>query len=191
MTVDSTMDSAAPAAPPRFADPRRTGSLIGLIGACVFVFSYTPGFTDPLSAGARIIVVASVGATLWFLFAAPRFLGPFIPPRGRHIGVYVLCVVLEFALIAVGARWLEALGQLDLRPALIALVVGLHFLPFAWAFRERMFYTLGAVLVVLGGAGLLIGSGTGALGAAVGSGLAMSLILLAYSLGVFAPRTTH
>jgi hypothetical protein len=51
-----------------------------------------------------------------------------------------------------------------------------------------MFYTLGGVLAVLGGVGLLIGTQTSALGAAVGSGLLMSLILLAYSLGIFAPR---
>ena len=87
-----------------------------------------------------------------------------------------------------GATSRATTGDLGLY-ALIALVVGLHFIPFAWAFRERMFYTLGSVLALLGGAGLLIGTGTSALTAAVGAGLMMSLILLAYSLGMFAgPR---
>ncbi|MUK03040.1 hypothetical protein GM708_14585 [Vibrio cholerae] len=191
MTTDSTPLHRPGGTPPPCADPRRTGTLIGLVGALVFVFSYTPGFADPVSVTARLLVVASVAATLWFLFAAPRFLGPFRPPRGWHIGVYVLCVVLEFALIALGAGWLETLQRLELRPALIALVVGLHFLPFAWAFGERMFYLLGGILVLLGALGLLIGTRTGALGVAVGSGLVMSLVLLAYSLGVFAPLRTR
>ncbi len=164
------------------------GTLIGLVGACVFVFSYTPGFSDPGSVGARLLVIAAVSATLWFLFAAPRFLGPFVPPRRSHIGVYVACVVGELALIAAGSRLLETIGRLELRPALIAFVVGSHFLPFAWAFKERMFYTLGGVLILIGGLGLLIGTQASALGAAVGSGLIMALILLTYSLGLFAPR---
>ncbi len=188
MTPRPDTDAPSTSAPPLFADPRRTGSLIGLIGACVFVFSYTPGFTDVLSVTARILVIASVSATLWFLFAAPRFLGPFVPPRRRHIGAYVLCVVMELALIAVGGRLLESVGRAELRPALIALVVGLHFLPFAWAFNERMFYLLGGALLLLGGLGLLVATPAGALGAAVGSGLVMALILLAYSLGLFARR---
>ncbi|PPB49844.1 hypothetical protein C4K88_03890 [Arthrobacter pityocampae] len=164
------------------------GTLIGLVGACVFVFSYTPGFSDPASVAARLLVIATVSTTLWFLFAAPRFLGPFIPPRRAHVGVYVLCVVLEFALIAAGSRWLGTTGRLELRPTLIAFVVGLHFLPFAWAFKERMFYTLGGLLVGLGALGLLIGTQASALGAAVTSGLIMAFILLTYSLGLFAPR---
>ncbi|MDN4611793.1 DUF7010 family protein [Arthrobacter burdickii] len=162
------------------------GTLIGLFGACVFVFSYTPGIAELLVVVSRTLVVGAVACTLWFLFASPRYLGPFTAPRGQQIGIYLLCVAMEFALIAFGTGRLTSMGKLELQPALIALVVGLHFIPFAWAFRERMFYSLGGVLAVLGGVGLLIGTQTSALGAAVGSGLVMSLILLAYSLGMFA-----
>ncbi|BBE22603.1 hypothetical protein MN0502_14860 [Arthrobacter sp. MN05-02] len=189
MARDSTTASSSVDTPPRFVDPRRSGTLIGLFGAGVFVFSYTPGFTDPVSVAARILVIAAITSTLWFLFASPRFLGPFTAPRRRHIGIYLLCVIMEFALIALGTGRLTSVGELELQPALIALVVGLHFIPFAWAFQERMFYTLGSVLALLGGAGLLVGTQTSALAAAVGAGLIMSLILLAYSLGMFAgPR---
>ena len=187
MTIRSSTGWKPTDAPPRFADPRRMGTLIGLLGACVFVFSYTPGLADLVSVVARLVVIGAVTSTLWFLFASPRFLGPFTPPRSRHIGIYLLCVIMEFALIAFGTGRLTTLGKLELQPALIALVVGLHFIPFAWAFRERMFYTLGGTLTLLGGVGLLLGTPTSALGAAVGSGLVMSLILLAYSLGMFAP----
>lgn len=99
-----------------------------------------------------------------------------------------MCVVGEFALIAAGSRWLETLGRPELRPALIALAVGLHFVPFAWAFKERMFYALGGVLIVAGGLGLLIGTSASSLAAAAGSGLIMSIILLVYSMGFFTPR---
>lgn len=173
-------------APARFADPRRIGTLVGLFGAYVFVFSYTPGFADLLRVGVRALVICAIIATVWFLFASPRYLGPFTAPRGRQIGIYLLCVLMEFALIAFGTGRLTSIGKLELQPALIALVVGLHLIPFAWAFKEGMFYILGGVLAGLGGLGLLIGTQSSALGAAVGSGLVMSLILLAYSLGMFA-----
>lgn len=188
MTSNSSTARSSTGAPPRFADPRRIGTLIGLFGAYVFVFSYTPGSAELLVVVARTLLVGAVTCTLWFLFASPRYLGPFTAPRSQQIGIYLLCVVMEFALIAFGTGRLTSLGKLELQPALIALVVGLHFIPFAWAFKERMFYTLGGVLAVLGSVGLLIGTQTSALGAAVGSGLVMSLILLAYSLGMFAPR---
>ncbi|MFP7833628.1 hypothetical protein [Marisediminicola sp. LYQ134] len=178
--------STAQDAPPPFADPRRIGALVGLVGACVFVFSYTAGFTDALSAAARIVVVVASVATLWFLFGSPRDLGRFVPARRWQIGVYLLAVVIEFVLIAVGSRWLGSIGAADLRPALIALAVGLHFIPFAWAFAERMFFVLGATLVALGAVGLLVGTATGALVAAVTSGVVMALDVLAYSLGMFA-----
>jgi hypothetical protein len=124
-------------------------------------------------------------------FADPRrigTLGPFTAPRGRQIGIYLLCVLMEFALIAFGTGRLTSISRLELQPALIALVVGLHFIPFAWAFKESMFYILGGILAGLGSLGMLIGTQSSALGAAVGSGLVMSLILLAYSLGMFVSR---
>jgi len=41
---------------------------------------------------------------------------------------------------------------------LIAAVVGLHFIPFAWAFNERMFFWLGGLVCGLGTIGLLAGA---------------------------------
>ena len=162
------------------------GALFGLAGACVFVFSYAAGLEAPIPMVAYIAVVVLVLATLWSLLVQPRWIGPFLPAKVWQIGVYLLCVVAELVLIGVGTRWLTAMDRVELRPALIAFVVGMHFLPFAWAFRERMFYVLGASLIFLGGAGLLINERTGALAAAVGSGLIMPSLLLAYSFGAFA-----
>ncbi|PPF56483.1 hypothetical protein C5B94_03430 [Clavibacter michiganensis] len=171
--------------PPRFVDPRRIGALAGLVGAATFVFSYAGGLDDAAAVAVKVLVVVIVVATLGMLFVRPRGLGPFVPPSRVAIGVYLLCVVGELALIRVGTDALVDAGRDELRPALIVLVVGLHFLPFAWAFHERMFTWLGAMLVALGAVGLLTAA---AELVAVIAGLAMGGMLLAYALGLFARR---
>ncbi|TFC31015.1 hypothetical protein E3O25_00615 [Cryobacterium sp. TMT1-3] len=171
--------------PSRFADPRRVGALAGLIGACVFVFSYADGFGEQFIDVAKIsVVVVVVLGTLWFLFVRPQWLGETMSPKPWAIGVYLLCVVGELGLIRVGTEWLMVIGRAELRPAVIALIVGLHFVPFAWAFRERMFYVRGGALIILGGLGLLT---NWAPAAAAGSGLVMTLLLLAQSTEFDAP----
>lgn len=105
--------------------------------------------------------------------------------------VYVCCVAAELALIALGSRLLTNLGHGELRPTLIAGVVGLHFLPFAWAFGERMFYTIGLALLVLGSAGLIVGyAGVehAAEAAAVFSGLVLLSLLELHAQGRFTRR---
>ena len=103
---------------------------------------------------------------------------------------YCACVVGEVALIVIGSRILIATGNSALRPALIAAVVGLHFLSFSWAFGERMFLYLGGGVTVLGAVGLI----AGALGvpdaadaAAVAAGLMMLATITLYARGRFAP----
>ena len=179
-------------APPRFADPRRIGALVGLVGAVVFVWSSSPQVDDAAATTVRVVVVALVVAALVLLFALPRWLGRFEVPSGAAIAVYLACVVGEVALIRVGSAALGDSGHASARPALIAAVVGLHFVPFAWAFRERMFTWLGTALLLLGVAGLggeLAGVDGAAPWAAVLSGLAMACLVTAYAAGAFArPR---
>ena len=92
----------AVASPPPFADPRRIGAVIGLVGACNFVFSYA--------------------------------------------------------------------GGIGKAPALVA----------------KILVSSGGALVLFGLIGLLYGTETGALMAAVASGLVMAALILAYAWGVFA-----
>jgi hypothetical protein len=78
----------------------------------------------------------------------------------------------------------------DRSPALIAAVVGLHFLPFAWAFGERMFLVLGGAVAALGTAGLVVGAldvPHAAEVAAVSAGLVMLVLIVRYARGGFAP----
>lgn len=89
-------------------------------------------------AAVAVAVVLAVLALL-ALYVRPTALGTFREPSRRALLVYGGCVVGELVLIAAGSRLLAGLGHAELRPALIAGVVGLHFVPFAWAFGERMF----------------------------------------------------
>jgi hypothetical protein len=118
------------------------------------------------------------------LFAWPRWLGAVHLPRTSSLVAYLLCVMGEVALIRLGDA-----GHPDARPTLVAGVVGLHFIPFAWAFGERMFYWLGASLALLGELGLvgeLGGIGRAAPWSAVTSGWVIAGLLLCYASGAFA-----
>ncbi len=172
--------------PPWFADPRRIGSTIALLGSLVFVFAYSDGVGAPFAQITKILVVLLVLTAVFFLFVRRSWLGPFQPPSKSGILVYLICVAGELGLIAAGTALLNSRDQAELRPALIAMVVGIHFVPFAWAFRERMFSLLGGALTLVGLVGLLSAQGPWALGAAALSGLFMAAVIVAYALGAFA-----
>ena len=75
---------------------------------------------------------------------------------------------------------LRSTGHADLRPALVALAVGLHFLPFAAAFRAPVFRLLGAAVASVGAVGLVLGllvGASAAAGAAVVAGLVMLVLI--------------
>jgi len=94
------------------------------------------------------LVLALAALSAHYVWPVP--LGPLTRPRPLALATYGACVVGELALISLGSWALTAAGEGDLRPALIAAVVGLHFIPFAWVFSERMFYWLGGLVLVLG-----------------------------------------
>lgn len=177
--------------PPVLLDPRRWGGVVGLAGGLVFVLSYSDPLGTIASSSAEVAAVVLALTAVVLLFVRPVALGPLIRPRALAVLVYLACVAGEVVLIGVGSRALGDAGAGGLRPALIAAVVGLHFLPFAWAFGERMFTLLGGVVAVLGAAGLA----TGALGvpraaevSAALAGFAMLVVLVRYAQGRFAPR---
>ncbi len=114
--------------PPPLLDPRRGGSLIGLIGGLVFI-GYSPVLGVAVATVAWVAGIALVLAALFAHYVRPVSLGPLTRPRPVAVAAYGACVVVEIALIALGSRALTAAGHGDLRPALIATVVGLHFIP--------------------------------------------------------------
>ena len=160
----------------------------------VFIASYSSALGAPASASAWTAGLAGVLVALFAHYLRPVSLGPLAHPRPRALAVYCGCVVGELALIAAGSRALNAGGHGDLRPALIATVVGLHFVPFAWAFREPMFLHLGLLVGVIGAGGLL----AGALGVphaanalAVVAGLTMIITIALYAQGRFVRRSAR
>ena len=176
--------------PPPLADPRRWGSLVGLAGGLLFVASYSSALGAVLGVVAQVAAVALALAALFAHCVRPVALGPLERPRPLAVGVYLACVVGEVALIAAGTRVLTSAGHGDLRPALIAAVVGLHLLPMGWAFHERVFAVLGALVAVLGAAGLLAGLAAGADlagSSAALAGLVMLGVLTLHARGRLAP----
>ncbi|WP_432563216.1 DUF7010 family protein [Kineococcus sp. SYSU DK003] len=136
-----------------------------------------------------VLGLAGVVAALFFHYVRPVPLGPLARPGRRALAAYAGCVAGELVLIAVGTRVLDAVDHAELRPALIAAVVGLHFIPFAWVFRERMFLHLGGAVAALGVAGLTAGAlglRHAPEGAAVAAGLLMIAIVVQYARGWFA-----
>jgi len=180
--------------PPLAVDPRRWGSLIGLIGGLVFIGSYSSALGAAVSATAWTAGVVLVLAALSAHYVWPVALGPMARPSRLALATYLACVAGELALINLGSRALTAAGDGELRPALIAAVVGLHFIPFAWTFHERMFFWLGGLVCVLGATGLLAGAmgvAHAAEAAAVLAGLVMLIVITVYARGRFAPRPSR
>lgn len=176
--------------PPPLVDPRRWGSLVGVAGAMVFITGYSLVLGSTASTAVRLAGLAGVVAVLFAHFVRPVRLGPLARLRPRALAVYFGCVLAELAVIAIGARALTAAGQHQLQPALIVAVVGLHFIPFAWAFQERMFLHLGGVVALIGATGLaagVLGVLHAASASAVVAGLAMLTIIALYARGRFAP----
>lgn len=174
--------------PPVLVDPRRWGALIGVAGGLVFVFGYAAPLGRAAYATTGTAAVGLALVVLWSLYVRPTSLGELREPSRTALLVYGCCVVGELAAIAIGTRLLTSLGHPDLRPALIAGVVGAHFVPFAWAFGERMFRLLGLALVVLGALGLVagyVGVTHAAEAAAVLAGLVMLALLVLYGRGRF------
>lgn len=177
--------------PPLWADPRRWGSLIGLAGGLVFIVSYSASLGHPVWIAGWVIGSALVIAALTAHYFRPASLGPLTRPRPAALAIYGVCVIVELAAINLGSRSLTAAGHDEWRPALIAAVVGLHFIPFAWAFGERMFYWLGGLVATLGAAGLLgemLGIAHAADAAAVMAGLVMLIVINLYARGRFRHR---
>lgn len=174
--------------PPVWADPRRWGGLIGVAGGLVFLAAYAPALGAVVSAILGTVGVVLALTVLMCHYVRPVSLGPLVRPQPAAFATYVGCVAAEVLAIGVGSEGLADAGQEHLRPALIVCVVGLHFLPLAWAFRERMFLWLGALVAALGAAELSAGRAgvdRAAEVAAAAAGLTLLVMSLMYARGLF------
>ena len=168
-------------------DPRRLGSSIAVVGGVVFVAANAPVLGAPVRWLLLLAAVALAAWLVWRLFLRPRSLGtPQVPHRFAGL-IYLISVVAMLALIAAGGAWLRASGHEAAQPSLIALVVGLHFVPFAMAFREPMLIQLGTAVAAMGAVGLVLGILLGdpwGAGAAVAAGFVQLGVVAAWAQGL-------
>lgn len=162
--------------------PQVLGGLVGAVGASVFVLvnrTLLPGLWPTV---ALVLWLLALATFVWASLLRPRVLPDLATPERWAGAVYVLAVVGMVALIAGGGAVLRGTGRADLQPALVALAVGLHFLPFAMAFKAPVFRVLGGTVALVGATGLVLGLLTGATAAraaAVVAGLVMLGVMAA------------
>ena len=166
----------------RLWDPRGWGTAVGATGATVFVMAYRGELANPWPIVATLTWAGAFFAYAWFVFVKPRVFTE-TSPVGRRAGItYLGSVIGMLVLIRVGTALLDDAGRGGLRPAVIVMAVGLHFVPFAAAFHTPMFKVLGSIMAVLGAAGLGLGwiwDGCAAAAAAVVTGVVMLVVITA------------
>lgn len=170
--------------------PYRIGSIIGLVGATVFVLvnrGALPGVWSAVALVGYLVAVAFYGWAVWVRPASSLPSGQ--PPR-RYAGlIYLASVAGMLVVFALGRLLLAQAGREELMPALVAAGVGLHFVPFAAAFRATVFLTLGWLLAAIGLVGLLVGwLGAGAAAAAAAAVVAGVVMLVVMGVGALAGR---
>lgn len=110
------------------------------------------------------IVVVIVAGVLSYaatrLLRAARQLPARVEPEGHAQGRtihtwYGLVVVGEAVAIALASRLLNQARHDELIPLVVALIVGIHFLPLAALFHMPMYYLTGMVMIILAGGALI------------------------------------
>lgn len=153
---------------------------VGAVGATVFVMDNRGVLAQPWPLVAVVAWALALGAYIVFIFAVPRTFGEtkMVGPKGGL--VYLGSVAGMLLLIRLGSVVLDNAGKTELRPALIVVAVGLHFLPFAVVFHTSMFTLLGLLMAVLGAVGLGLGwvwDDRAAAALAVISGIVMLIVI--------------
>ncbi|WP_162802750.1 hypothetical protein [Ornithinimicrobium avium] len=171
--------------------PYRLGSLIGVVGATVFVLLNHGALPGAWPTAALVVYTAAVLFYLWAVWLRPASTLPAgeSPQRGAGL-VYLVSVTGMLLFFFLGRLALAQADHEDLMPSLVALGVGVHFVPFAAAFRAPVFGALGWLLAGIGTIGLVVGwLGAGvvaAAAAAVTAGVVMLTVMGAGAL--MAPR---
>lgn len=156
------------------------GTIIGAVGASVFVWSNRNVLPEPWPIIAVVAWAVALVAYVVRVFILPRAFGE-IGHIGAAAGFVYLASVAGMLLVnGFGTLLLENAGLAALVPALIVVSVGLHFLPFAAAFHTPMFTPLGLLMAVVGLVGLGLGwqwDERAAGGAAIFTGVMMLTII--------------
>lgn len=140
----------------RAYDPRVWGSAVGAAGGCVFVLANRGSLAAPVAVLALVACVAALAFYVWRVWWRRR---PFPEPEpvGRWAGLVYLASVAGMLVVVRLGRLALGEDHADVLPGVIVLAVGLHFLPFARAFRTPLFARLGLVMAGLGVVALVLG----------------------------------
>lgn len=166
------------------ADPRRTGSMVAVVGGIVFVAANSGALPAPWPVVLIALAAVIAAAIVYRFFIRPASLGAPRRPHRFAWGIYLASVVAMIGAIALGRSAAGAAGAEHLNPSIIAFCVGAHFLPFAWAFRERMIVGLAIAVASLGALGVAAGIVLGPPWAslfAVAAGFAQLLIIAVWA----------
>lgn len=165
----------------------KIGSGITAIGGMAFILGGAALLPDggiPAAVRGLGLVAAIAVTTLTML----RHGGPRRPGPGLHQRVWLIywaMVVFEIVVLRVGNHALITMDHPELSMALSALIVGMHFLPFAKAFGISDFKPLGWTLMAVGLMGgvlaLALGETAGVIVVGVASVLS-GVVLFAFSL---------
>lgn len=145
---------------------RPLGSLIGAVSGLVFVLVNAGGTS--WATGLRVAAALSFVAVGWFSVVrvwTPVDPGP--PPGPAAVRTYWRCVLAEVVALPLGSTLINrVLHRPELTLPWVVAVVGAHFLPFARAFRARIFAVLGAALLATAVVGGVVSLRVGAVASA-------------------------
>ncbi|MEW1965506.1 hypothetical protein AAG742_10990 [Micrococcus sp. 2A] len=174
--------------------PVVSGGLIGVVGGAAFLFAGIAGLPPTWQGTLRGLAFSLLGVALVAVLVRRRVLAALPPPAPGAMRVYGAAVVVMLLLFPVTALLARAVDAPTAQIALVAAVVGGHFLPFARAFGAPVFRWIGGSMLALGLIGALLASlGTPAAGpaGAAAAGAAMLLIVAGQALRQGAPRRTE
>lgn len=156
----------------------RLPPLIAVGFGLAFVLINAPALPGPWPMRAAVAGTAlAVAVAAWILLRRPD---PAPRPRRHALNVYWRWVGIEAAAIFVGARSLMWLDAKQFGVIWVIAVVGVHFLPFARAFRRPSYRGLGIVLITLALLGAWATAALGTTGAGL-AGVAAGAVLLVFA----------
>jgi hypothetical protein len=129
------------------------GTFFAVMGLVPLVGAHSPLLILPLLVGGGLIVMAAAGMRRG-LYRNER------PPRAGKVIMW--SSIAEGVGIFLAANLLQNLGRPDLLLPAIAAIVGLHFLPMAYAIPFRPFYGEGIALLVVAAVGFVLPAPAGA-----------------------------
>ena len=165
--------------------PVVSGGLIGVIGGGAFLFGGIAGLPAEHQGTLRGVAISLISFTLVVVLLRRRMLTTVPTPARGALRVYGIAVVAMLALFPVTRLVALALDAPTAQIALVAAVVGGHFLPFARAFQAPVFWWIGGAMAVLGLADAVLaalGDPVAGPAGAAAAGAAMLVIVAAQGL---------